>query len=48
MPDGTLTIAISGTIYKCQNGTWVKQPGLVRTSPIGIAPPVVTAPVFAH
>lgn len=43
--DGTTIIALSGSIYTCVNGTWVKQPGLVYVgNPIGITSPVFTPP----
>ena len=43
--DGTTIIALSGSIYKCVNGTWVKQPGLVYVgNPIGITSPIFTPP----
>jgi len=49
VPDGTLIIALSGSIYKCSNGTWVKQAGLVRGGhPMGIGRPVLAPPLAAR
>jgi hypothetical protein len=43
--EGTLIIALSGSIYQCTNGEWVKVSQLVRThTPIISAPPAVNAP----
>ncbi len=43
--DGTLIIAISGSIYRCSNGTWVRLADFVRAgNPIGITPPIASAP----
>lgn len=49
VPDGTLVIALSGSIYKCSNGTWVKQPSLVRVGkPVGIGGPVLAPPLLGR
>jgi hypothetical protein len=46
VPDGTLTIAASGSIIKCVNGSWVVQPGRVLTGNlVTIAQPVIAPPL---
>jgi hypothetical protein len=45
-PDGTVTIAASGSIIKCVNGDWVVQPGRVLTgNPVTITSPAIAPPV---
>ena len=48
VPDGTLIIALSGSIYKCSNGTWVKQPAVRVGNPIAIGAPAAALPLAAR